>query len=121
LNLNLKNNGEKFLEQGLLRLIIPITKYLTVVERIPLNTYHISVPAYAPVYDYPEVMTLGDHISVTYEIGDIRHGIVIQVYKDALRLSAFEQMAGTAIKIEAQLLGANLRGAQTFKLVIKFI
>ena len=121
LNLNLKNNGEKFLEKGLLRLIIPVTKHLVVVERIPLNTYHLSVPAFAPVYDYPEVKTFGDHVSVTNEIGDVRHGMIGQVYKDALRLSAFEQLAGTEIKIEAQLFGANLRQQRTFGLVMKFI
>jgi hypothetical protein len=121
LNLSLKNNGEKFLEKGLLRLIIPVTKHLTVVETISLNTYHISVPAFAPVYDYPEVKTLGDHVSVTYEIGDVRHGMIGLVYKDALRLSAFEQLAGAVVKVEAQLLGANLRELQSFELVIKFV
>ncbi|MBS1525334.1 MAG: ATP-binding protein [Bacteroidetes bacterium] len=121
LNLKLKNNGEIFLEKGLVKLVIPITEYLIVVKTIPLNDHHQAVPSFAPIYDYPEVIYEKEEVIVTYEVGEVRHGLSKMVFKDALRIVPFEQLAGTGIKINAQIHAANLKVQQSFELSLTFV
>ena len=123
-NLVLFNTGTSYLEDCIFELLVPKDVGLLVADRVHPEPFydHLGTPMHHALFlGYPTVSSTDVHYLVRSKVGDLRHGIPIQVFQQDLRITALNAAAGKEFTLSATIYGRNLRKPIAEKLTLRVL
>jgi hypothetical protein len=121
INFEILNDGTCQLENAMIVADFPVIEGLTIANRVFLNTVQIVVvTGENHQYGYPAVIRKGNTISVSQDIGTVRHHFPKLAFVKPLRVTAFPDVSGKAITVNVHIHASNLSEPELILLEITF-
>jgi hypothetical protein len=123
LQITFLNEGESYVEDVSVRLQIPRLKGLEIPNRIyrKPRTYNPGmgyVPFEISNLRYPNISEAVDYYEVTFDVGNVRHGIPCKAFEEPPRIVMNRHLVGRSIQILCSVYGRQLRRPRTETLTI---
>lgn len=128
LNFTLKNNGEEYIEDASIKVIIEKSESILVADRIyekPDNRSWIHKMNETPLgpswlsTHYPDVSDTENEYVIFENVGNLKHLIKIEAFEVPIRIFTHPNGIGKSIKIKVSLYGKNLQKPISEELTIK--
>lgn len=126
-NITIENLGEEYIEDASIKIIFP-TEGLAISDHEPHYNYKMPTFNLANPWDYYRKQLYNHNVNygyrefeVTKELGDIKHGMLKEIFSEPLRISVNKSFIGKTITINCYIYGKNLKKPIFRELILKAI
>lgn len=106
LNLSIKNCGSMYIEDATIKVLIPkIDGIIIFKEMPPSNKGKTNINLFYPTVREEELI-----YSIENNIGDIKHGLLMDSFKEELRIAVINNIEINEFEIECQIYAKNIKG-----------
>ena len=105
LNLSIKNCGSKYIEDATIKILFPKINGIIIFKKMPhSNKEETNINLFYPTVGEEELM-----YSIENNIGDIKHGLSTDSFKEELRISVMNNIEINEFEIECQIYAKNIK------------